>query len=300
MGRLTRISILSSFLYLSSFMWAYITERIFSQPSLFLSFSQETVGYLILFALAMASIGVFASAVALLIRPLLLAFGIEAFTALFLLMTFSPSILGVSFALSYFIALAVFTIMIEFEVRNYISFSLRHIVAPHLDFLFLILTVIISVLFFVHFRVLVETKGVEVPRTIIRPIAQTITESVVEKGGQREQIQFFKQMHDSGFLQQLGISLPTTLLDPASTVEDIAEGMTSGLANQATRIISPYIRYIPIITTTILFFALQEVKAIISWFTIPLLALLFRLLRMFHFVHYEYRMEKVKRLVLDS
>ena len=83
MGRLTRISILSSFLYLSSFMWAYITERIFSQPSLFLSFSQETVGYLILFALAMASIGVFASAVALLIRPLLLAFGIEAFTALF-------------------------------------------------------------------------------------------------------------------------------------------------------------------------------------------------------------------------
>lgn len=193
--------------------------------------------------------------------------------------------------------------MLERKLGTYLTFQTNSLLAPSVKQLFTLLVVVSSIAFYLSSSLQISTAGFKLPDSLLNLASGLVSQQAGELLESQlpqitpQQMELAKQ--NSSFLKQLGID--PGVLDSFSqpqTQTPAQKMIKSTLESQVQTSIHPYLSYLPIILTAVLFLTLKSAGVFLYPLLYLLLWLTFLVLEKTGFIHYEIEMREVKKLIV--
>lgn len=223
-------------------------------------------------------------------------------------MFFLNPIHGLILSVTSFAAFAITFITLGNKLKNYLTFNAPALLIPSFKSLITFLILAFSIIYFLSVNQVITKSGFQIPDSFIDSALNFMPQSDLGESANinipkisNEQLEMLKK--NPALLKQSG-------LDP-KILESLSGGNNSkspqNLANnlikdtvksQVQGIINPYIKFVPIILTVLLFFTLQSLTSLIGLLAYPLLWIIFLLLEKTGFIRFEIEQRPVKKLTI--
>lgn len=205
------------------------------------------------------------------------------------------------YALALFVIFLVVTWEIRNQLKSYFNFNPRIIFSSSLHLQSTLLVVFVSVAFFFRFSFFIDKNGFHIPPQLI----DQVTNSTVGNLLSQFNITDMQEASKKSDLAKIGLNNNDLKnLQKQVENEDLKKQVAQNLNQQLTKNINdalePYIKYIPLATSVILFISFQTIIGL-SFFLVPLiLSFLFFGLEKTKIIHFQTQTQEVKRLVLRA
>jgi len=268
--RLVAIALLTALLVGAGYSFGRLCSQMEQAHLLFLPFSWDLLRLLLCLLLSLGLLAVAAGAVALLFRPIWVAFVAFLLCSMAVLLGWGISAPRALLALALVPVGMVYAYLVQAELRQRVKFSVGIVAEPQ-RLLLVALLVAALASFYLGYQRYIEDKGFAVPEKYRSRIVDEVSERVA-------------------------LAAPEALRDSLrSAIRQQLQGLFS---DQFSRAIKPVEHYIPAVVALLLFVPLLAVTYLLGWLPVVALWLLFLGLRLTGMVRTTTETLEVKRLVI--
>ena len=205
--------------------------------------------------------------------------------------------LGIAFTQSVVLLLSMWDV--QNHLKNYFNFNPRLVFSGSLPSLTNLLAILVAGIFFFSYSQYIDNHGFEIPEEVTREISSYTVNNVMS------QLTQTPGSEDLSKLKQFGLNeAAIKKVQKDFSGEDVKTQLTTILSKQLQStikdLIKPYLGYVPIVTTVLVYVTLASVVGL-GFFLVPLLlSLIYMLLEKANIVKFESRTQIVKRLVIED
>lgn len=268
--RLVTIALLTVLLVGAGYYFGRLCGRMEQAHLLLLPFSRDLLRLLLWLLLSLGLLAVAAGAVALLFRPMWVAFVAFLLCNTAVLLGWGISAPRALLALALVLVGTAYAYLVQAELRKRVEFSVGIVAEPQ-RLLLIALLVVALVSFYLGYQRYLEAKGFAIPEEYVSRIVDEASERVT-------------------------LAVPEILR--ASLRSAIRQQLQGMLSDQLSRAIKPVERYMPAVAALLLFVLLLAATHLLGWLPVVVLGLLFLGLRLTGMVRMTTETLEVKRLVI--
>ncbi len=272
-------------------------NNIFSLDLGYLNRVIEVAGLLLLSGTLFAVFGILASDWAYVLPVSLLA----SVAPMLLLPVNVGYVLGVGTALSLIITYS----LLSPRLKTYVNFSANQILGPSVKLLVTLLMLVISLVYFLNAKAAIDKNGFEIPDSLIEtalklsPASEVSIDSAPKLPISQDQINELKKNPD--LLKQYGVDpkILDTINQPAKQVTNATNDLIKKtIKDQVAQLVRPYLGFIAPLFGLLFYLSLSTFTSLLMILVYPLLWLIFYLLKLSGYVHFEKEMREVQKLVV--
>lgn len=196
-------------------------------------------------------------------------------------------------------------LIISKSLKSYLNFSPSQIFSSGIKNYVRLMILGLSISYFLVMSAQIEKNGFKIPDSVMDPIIAAFTANSPASeissakspfpGLSSEQTALLKQ--NPSLLKQYGLDpkILDNLPEEGSKSTDLIKATVN---SQINNLITPYLKFMPIVLALLMFLSLTSVSSIIFIFVPPLLTLIFYILEKSQFIRFEKEMRETKKLVV--
>lgn len=197
---------------------------------------------------------------------------------------------------------------LDSKLKSYLNFEPISLFSPSIRQFSSLLILMLSIIFFLNVNTKIQTKGFEIPDSLIDASIKLVPSSNLPSQAQdltkqlsipKEQIDMLKQ--NPTLLKQYGLdpSMLDSLSEPSKGVNNFSQNLIKKtLKDQFASLIKPFLAVIPAILAVVFFITLQSLMSFLGLLTFPLVWISFLVLEKTGFIKFTEEMRPVKKMVI--